>query len=68
MFFSANWFNTYQFNVVNGGGIFITLKPLNGTLHWFAQILNYVPMGQLPDCKHMDRRIRAFVDLAVLLC
>ena len=67
MFFSANWFYTYQFNVVNGGGMFTTrTRALNGTLYWFAQILGSIAMGQLLDFRHVDRRIRAFIGLAAL--
>lgn len=67
MFFTSNWFYTYQFNVVNGGGLFTTrTRALNGTLYWTSQILGSNLMGNLLDFKYVRRRTRAFYGLGVL--
>ncbi|CAK9871081.1 unnamed protein product [Sphagnum jensenii] len=68
MFFTSNWFYTYQFSVVNGGGLFTTrTRALNGTLYWSSQILGSNLMGNLLDLKHVSRKIRAFLGLGVLM-
>lgn len=68
MFFASNWFYTYQFNGVNGGGMFTTrTRGMNGTLYWVAQVLGSYLMGRLLDYKHAERRKRAICGLGVLL-
>jgi MFS family permease len=68
MFFSSNWFYTYQFNAVNGGGMFTTrTRGMNGTLYWVAQVLGSFLMGRLLDYKHAERKRRAICGLGVLL-
>lgn len=67
MFVSSNWFYTYQFNVVNGGGMFTTrTRALNGTLYWIAQLVGAILMGQLLDYQHAERKKRAMVGLGFL--
>ena len=68
MFFSSNWFYTYQFNDVNGGGMFTTrTRGMNGTLYWVAQVLGSFLMGRLLDYKQAERWKRAIWGVAVLL-
>lgn len=67
MFFSSNWFYTYQFNAVNGGGVFTTrTRGMNGTLYWIAQLIGSFLMGRLLDYKHAERRKRAVCGLSIL--
>jgi len=67
MFFSSNWFYTYQFNAVNGGGMFTTrTRALNGVLYWVAQLLGSCFMGLLLDFQHAQRSKRAMVGLGFL--
>lgn len=67
MFFSSNWFYTYQFNAVNGGGMFTTrTRALNGVLYWIAQLLGACLMGRLLDYHHAARWKRAVCGLGFL--
>lgn len=39
MFWSSNWFYTYQFNAINGAHFDTRTKSLNGLLYWLSQII-----------------------------
>ncbi|CAM6092097.1 unnamed protein product [Calypogeia fissa] len=71
MFLASNWFYTYQFNCVNGGGLFTTrTRALNGTLYWLAQILGSNMMGHFLDSTRQvssGGRTPALVGLTLLL-
>ena len=67
MFWSSNWFYTYQFNDVNGGGKFDTrTKSLNGVLYYLAQIFGALVFGYCLDLQHFRRSTRARGAWAVL--
>lgn len=71
MFLASNWFYTYQFNAVNGGGLFTTrTRAFNGTLYWTAQILGSMLMGHFLDSSRFvstSRRVRGLLGLTLLL-
>ncbi|KAG6554004.1 hypothetical protein Mapa_004921 [Marchantia paleacea] len=70
MFIASNWYYTYQFNCVNGGGLFTTrTRAFNGTLYWFAQILGSNLMGHFLDSRTVSRsrKRRAELGLGLLL-
>lgn len=60
MFAVSNWFYTYQFNAVNGGGRFtVRARAFNGTFYWAAQIAGANAMGAIMDARGAPRRRRA---------
>ncbi|KAJ5583347.1 hypothetical protein N7535_001967 [Penicillium sp. DV-2018c] len=67
MFWSSNWFYTYQQNSINGAVFNTRTKALNGFLYWFAQIVAAVIIGPLLDIKRVRRTVRAKVALGILL-
>jgi ribosomal protein L36 len=66
MFWSSNWFYTYQQNAINGAYFNTRTKALNGFLYWFAQIVAAVIMGPLLDTERVRRSLRAKIALVVL--
>lgn len=66
MFFSSNWFYTYQFNAVNGSYFNTRTKALNSLLYWLAQIAAAGIWGSLLDIKRVSRTVRARCALIVL--
>ncbi|KAG7090623.1 hypothetical protein E1B28_009725 [Marasmius oreades] len=67
MFFSSNWFYTWQFNEYNGAIFNIRARSLNNFVYWTAQIVGSVCMSFLLDRKSLSRRTRAFASWALLL-
>lgn len=59
MFFSSNWFYTYQFNGVNLAQFNTRTRALNNVLYWLAQIWGAFLVGYLLDIKSVRRTIRA---------
>ncbi|KIK52133.1 hypothetical protein GYMLUDRAFT_50082 [Collybiopsis luxurians FD-317 M1] len=66
MFFSANWFYTWQFNDYNGFLFTLRGRSLNEFLYWTSQILGSITISFLLDSK-LKRRTRAFAGWTVLL-
>ncbi|KAF3388435.1 hypothetical protein F1880_003719 [Penicillium rolfsii] len=66
MFWSSNWFYTYQQNGINGAYFDTRTKALNGFLYWFAQIVAAVIIGPLLDFEGVRRSVRAKIAFAVL--
>jgi len=66
MFFSSNWFYTYQFNDINGAKFDTRTKALNNTLYWLMQIIGAFTFGYALDRTWLPRRIRARVCWTVL--
>ncbi|KAF4623042.1 hypothetical protein D9613_001553 [Agrocybe pediades] len=66
MFFTSNWFYTWQFNVYNGSLFDIRARSLNNLVYWMAQIIGSVLIGFLLDNKKISRRVRAFTGWAAL--
>jgi hypothetical protein len=67
MFFSSNWFYTYQFNDVNLAKFNIRTRALNNLLYWICQIFGAFVFGYALDLQAVRRTVRAKVALAVLL-
>jgi hypothetical protein len=66
MFWSSNWFYTYQQNAINGSYFNTRTKSLNGFLYWFAQIVAAVIIGPLLDVERVRRSVRAKIALTTL--
>jgi len=69
MFWSSNWFYTYQQNAVNGYRFDTRTKALNGLLYYLAQIFGALILGYLLDLERFRRTVRAkacFVMLFVM--
>ncbi|KAJ6028522.1 hypothetical protein N7540_004098 [Penicillium herquei] len=66
MFWSSNWFYTYQQNSINNAYFDTRTKALNNFLYWFAQIVAASIMGPLLDIESVRRSIRARIALGVL--
>ena len=59
MFFSSNWFYTYQFNEFNAGRFNIRTRSLNSLLYWFFQMIGAAIIGNMLDLKWFRRSLRA---------
>lgn len=61
MFFSSNWFYTYQFQDVNGSQFTTRTRALNNTLYWLAQMFGALTFGFALDFPNVRRTTRAKV-------
>ena len=59
MFFSSNWFYTYQFNDVNLAQFNTCTRALNSTLYWTSQIVGAMVFGFALDFHKFRRTVRA---------
>lgn len=59
LFFSSNWFTTYQFNDVNLAQFNTRTRALNNTLYWTAQMLGATVFGYALDFPKVSRKTRA---------
>ncbi|OJJ42679.1 hypothetical protein ASPZODRAFT_147092 [Penicilliopsis zonata CBS 506.65] len=66
MFWSSNWFYTYQMNGINSAYFDTRTKALNGFLYWFAEIVGAAIMGPLLDSSRFRRSVRARIGLVAL--
>ncbi|KAJ5914081.1 hypothetical protein N7504_002964 [Penicillium tannophilum] len=66
MFWSSNWFYTYQMNSINNAYFNTRTKALNNFLYWFAQIVAAVIIGPLLDVSFLRRSTRARIALGTL--
>lgn len=66
MFWSSNWFTTYQTNSVNGGYFNIRTRSLNSLLYWFSQMIGAIVFGNALDIERFKRTTRAKASLIVL--
>lgn len=66
MFWSSNWFTTYQFNAVNLPMFTIRTRSLNNVLYWAFQMVGASVFGYLLDIPGLRRSIRARVGLGLL--
>ncbi|KAF2718847.1 MFS general substrate transporter [Polychaeton citri CBS 116435] len=66
MFFSSNWFYTYQFNAVNGAYFSTRTRALNSLLYWLAQIVGAIVFGFALDFRSISRSLRAKINWIVL--
>ena len=68
MFWSSNWFYTYQQNSVNNFHFATRTKALNSLLYYLAQIIGALVIGQLLDWERFSRSTRAKANLFGLFC
>ncbi|KAG0072980.1 hypothetical protein BGZ90_011723 [Linnemannia elongata] len=66
MFFSSNWFYTYQFNAVNAFNFSIRTRSMNSMFYWLAQIIGSILYGSFLDKKEWSRTTRARYGLFLL--
>ncbi|KAF1934971.1 MFS general substrate transporter [Clathrospora elynae] len=66
MFFSSNWFYTYQFNDVNYARFNVRTRALNNTIYWLAQLLGAGFFGFALDFPNTRRTTRAKMAWAVM--
>jgi hypothetical protein len=66
MFWTSNWFTTYQQNGVNGAHFDTRTKALNNLLYYLAQIVGALLYGFAMDIPWVRRSIRARWSLGVL--
>ncbi|KAF9082458.1 hypothetical protein BGX23_012448, partial [Mortierella sp. AD031] len=66
MFFSSNWFYTYQFNAVNAFNFTIRTRSMNSMFYWLAQIVGSILYGSFLDKKEWSRTTRARYGLFLL--
>lgn len=59
MFWSSNWFTTYQFNAYNGSYFNTRTKSLNNLLYWTSQIIGALLFGYCLDIERLRRTVRA---------
>lgn len=67
MFFSSNWFYTYQFNAVNHAKFDTRTEALNNALYWLAQIFGALIFGFALDYSNVRRTTRAKIAWLVML-
>lgn len=65
MFWSSNWFTTYQFNGINGAYFDTRTKALNGLLYWTSQMIGAMVFGYCLDT-NFRRTLRAKVALVTM--
>lgn len=66
MFWSSNWFTTYQQNGVNGAHFDTRTKALNNLLYYLAQIIGAIVYGVAMDYPGIKRVTRARLSLVLL--
>lgn len=59
MFWSSNWFVTYQTNSVNSARFSTRTKALNSILYYTMQIIGALLLGYLLDIEKFRRSVRA---------
>jgi len=65
MFFTSNWFYTYQFTM-NSLNFTQRTRSMNSMMYWFAQIVASLAFGAFLDRAKWTRKTRARYGLAVL--
>lgn len=66
MFWSSNWFTTYQFNGINNAYFNTRTKALNNVFYWLAQIFSALLFGYILDIEKYSRTLRAKICWGVL--
>jgi fatty acid desaturase len=66
MFFSSNWFYTYQFQDFNLARFTVRARALNNTLYWLAQMIGAGIFGFTLDFTDVRRTTRAKVAWVVM--
>ncbi|RDA95782.1 hypothetical protein CP533_5175 [Ophiocordyceps camponoti-saundersi (nom. inval.)] len=65
LFFSANFFYSYQQNTVNGDTFNIHTRSLNGACYWLSQMAGGLFIGLILDLSYLGRRGRARLGWAI---
>ncbi|BGP51384.1 hypothetical protein JCM10450v2_007322 [Rhodotorula kratochvilovae] len=68
LFFSSNYFNTWEQNSYNGALGTLRARPLNSLLFWLSQMFGAGIFGVLIDLKRFRRKSRAWAALVFLFC
>jgi len=66
MFWSSNWFYTYQQNAINGAHFDTRTKALNSCLYYLAQIFGALILGYALDNSKVRRSVRGKICLVFL--
>jgi len=66
MFWSSNWFYTYQPNAINAARFDTRTRALNDVLYWGAQIFGALIFGYALDLERFSRSVRAKAALILL--
>jgi hypothetical protein len=66
MFWSSNWFTTYQTNGVNAAFFDTRTRALNSLLYWLSQIVGALIFGFALDIESVRRTVRAKAALCTL--
>ena len=66
MFWSLNWFYTYQFNEYNAARFNIRTRSLNSLLYWLAQMIGSLFIGTILDLSYFRRSLRAKIGWAIV--
>ncbi|KAG0366313.1 major facilitator superfamily domain-containing protein [Gamsiella multidivaricata] len=66
MFFTSNWFYTYQFTAVNGSNFTTRSRNMNSMSYWAAQIIASILYGKFLDRAQWTRPTRARYGLILL--
>lgn len=66
MFWSSNWFYTYQQSSINGVYFSVRTRALNSILYYFAQIIAAAILGYALDVQSITRTTRAKIAWSVL--
>ncbi|RSH93071.1 hypothetical protein EHS25_007424 [Saitozyma podzolica] len=61
MFFAANWFYSYQQNIMNGTSFDLDGRTLNSALYWAAQMIGGFLIGAVCDFPWLSRPKRALL-------
>lgn len=67
MFWSSNWFTTYQQNGVNGAYFDTRTKALNGLLYNMSEMIGALVFGYALDITYFRRTTRARAALVVMM-
>ncbi|KUJ16810.1 DUF895 domain membrane protein [Mollisia scopiformis] len=67
MFWSSNWFYTYQQNAVNGAHFDTRTKALNSCLYYLAQIFGAMALGYALDYTNFRRSLRGKIAWGFLM-
>ncbi|RDA88571.1 hypothetical protein CP532_5838 [Ophiocordyceps camponoti-leonardi (nom. inval.)] len=67
LFFSANFFYSYQQNTVNGDTFNIHTRSLNGACYWLSQMAGGLFIGLILDLSYLGRRGRARLGWSIAL-
>ncbi|OWB52915.1 hypothetical protein B5S27_g4498 [[Candida] boidinii] len=68
MFFSSNWFYTYEQSVFNTTSFNIRTRSLNSLLFWFMQMIGSFVVGFMLDLPFLKRKTRGLLGWGFVFC